>query len=131
MKNKMKTPVGFWLTIGAAVFALVGVIVYSTVMNTKMGCFATNAIAVVICVLGLAGTKLIGNKEIPNWAPCIAAVLIGYTMVSSASVMVDAIGYVVSGLYLFSDIQTYVIFLAVDFIALALNAAAGFLKLVE
>ena len=45
--------------------------------------------------------------------------------------MLDAFGYVVSGLYQFSQIKSYVIYAVIVVIAMTLNVVAGFTGLVE
>lgn len=127
MKNTGKAAVGFYIAILAAVVSLGSIGIYTTVMNTKTECFVLLAAAVVIGLIGVFGSKLTGGMEIFQWMPCVAAVLVGYGAFSSASAMVDAIGYVVAGLYLFSDIQTYVVFAGCAVAAILLNIIAGFL----
>lgn len=72
-----------------------------------------------------------GAKELLNWAGPVNAVVTALTAIISCSIMLDAFGLVVSGLYQFSQIRSYVIYAAVVAIAMILNVAAGFTGIVE
>ena len=75
--------------------------------------------------------KIAGAKELINWAAPVNAVVTALTAIMSCSLMLDAFGYVVSGLYQFSQIKSYVIYAVIVVIAMTLNVVAGFTGLVE
>jgi hypothetical protein len=129
MKKQSKVSTGFYLDVVATVLLIAALAAYVTVMNTRLLCFAAMAVGLLFGVIGPVGIKLAGGKELLQWMPCVAAVLAGFAAMSSATVMVDPIGYVVSGLYLFSDIQSYVIYLALAVAAIVLYLIAGFVRL--
>ena len=116
-KTTGEKKIGFYLVMAAAVLSLVSMLIYRTVLS-QLG-------------LVLAGMKMTGAKELLNWAGPVNAVVTALTAIISCSIMLDAFGLVVSGLYQFSQIRSYVIYAAVVAIAMILNVAAGFTGIVE
>ena len=75
--------------------------------------------------------KIAGAKELINWAAPVNAVVTALTAIMSCSLMLDAFGYVVSGLYQFSQIKSYIVYAVIVVIAVILNVVAGFTGIVE
>ena len=122
---------GFYLLMIAAILSLASMVLYNTVLNRLGIVYGLSVITVVIAVLAFAGEKVLGSNELLNWMAPVNAVITALTAIISCSVMLDAFGYVVSGLYQFSQIQSYVIYAVVVVIAMVLNVAAGFTGIVE
>ena len=117
----MKKSIGFYIGVIAAI---VSVVMYGSSLNTSQNAYIfLIAAAAVALVAAILGAKLPG---ICNWggaaAAALAAVGIGY----SITVMADAIGYVVSGLYSFDTLQGWIRFMIVAGISWLLYIIAGF-----
>ena len=122
----MKKAAGFYVVLVSAVLALVSVFLYSGAMITVSNTRIMLIISVIVAALALAlAGKL--SPAITGWAGPICAVLTGLGIFFSVNVMADPIGYVISGLYVFSDIQGYIIFMVVAIIAMILDIVAGFM----
>ena len=94
--NKTKKSIGLYLTLVAGIIAIVEAIFYGKVMYTFQPVYYFLAGAIVLAVLSFV---LVGfNKVITGFIPVVNAVLMASAAVWSASVMVNQIGYVVSGL---------------------------------
>lgn len=130
-KTVGKRRFGFYLLMIAAILSLASMVLYNTVLNRLGIVYGLSVITVVIAVLAFAGEKVLGANELLNWIAPVNAVITALTAIISCSVMLDAFGYVVSGLYQFSQIQSYVIYAVVVVIAMVLNVAAGFTGIVE
>ena len=122
---------GFYLVIAAAILLLASLVIYRNVLSQMQIVYVLSVITVVIAVLAFVGEKVLGANELLNWVAPLNAVITALTAIISCSVMLDAFGYVVSGLYQFSQIQSYVIYAVVVIIAIVLNVAAGFTGIVE
>lgn len=121
--------VGFYITVAATVLALVSLILYASVSGKAAEVIPLLIAAVVVEVLLVVASKVIGNKPVLNLASSICAVLLGYALVQSFNPQLDAIGYVVSGLYTFDQIQPFVNFVIVVAIAFLLYIVASFMNL--
>lgn len=123
----MKRGLGYYVVALSAILALVSIFLYSgamiTVSNTRI--MLIISVVVAACALVL-GTKL--PPAVSGWVGPVCAVLTGLGIFLSVNVMADPIGYVYSGLYVFSDIQGYVVFAVVAGIAMLLDIIAGFMN---
>ena len=128
-KTTGEKKIGFYLVMAAAVLSLVSMLIYRTVLSQLGMVYGLSVIPAIVAVL--AGMKMTGAKELLNWAGPVNAVVTALTAIISCSIMLDAFGLVVSGLYQFSQIRSYVIYAAVVAIAMILNVAAGFTGIVE
>ena len=130
MKDYMaKKTVGFYITVLATILVIVGLIMYTSVSGQTGEVMPLLAAAIVVEVLLIVLSKVIGNKPVLNLASSINAVLLGYVIVQSFNPQLDAIGYVVSGLYTFDQIQPFVNFVIVAAIAFLLYIVASFMNL--
>jgi hypothetical protein len=118
--------IGCYFVLISAVLSIVSLIIYGTVLHKMTAVFVLTILAVVLAVVAIVGSK--NDNPIFSWVTCVNAALMGLTAAVSANVMVDAIGYVVSGLNTFDTIQSYIVYLVVAVVAMVLDIIAGFLK---
>ena len=119
----MKKSVGFYIEILAAIVGIVSIVMYGSSMVTTQKTYVFLVAAVVVA---LAGALLAPKMPICNWAAPVAAALAAAGIGWGVTVMADPIGYVISGLYTFADIQGWVIFVAVAGVAWLLYLVASF-----
>lgn len=121
--------VGFYISVVACVLALVALVLYLS--TTGALALVIGLLVAVICVevLLIVVSKVIGNKPVLNLASSINAVLLAFAIVTSFNPQLDPIGYVVSGLYTFEQIQPFVNFVIVVAISFLLYIVASFMNL--
>lgn len=124
-ETKAKKSFGFFILAIAAIAAIVGIVLYGSSYSTTPKAYGFMIAAVVVAVLALIVGLVTGNR-ISNWAGVIAAALMAAGLGWSLTVMVDAIGYVISGLYQFSTLQSYITFAICGGIAWLLFVVSGF-----
>lgn len=125
--NKKKAG-GFYLTLVAAVLAIVGVILYGSVMYKMNAVYILLAAAI---VLGILAVILTGKTAAVNLIPVVNAVLMASAAVWSANLMVNQIGYVIAGLDGVDTIQSFIVFCVLAVIAMLLNIVASFMPMVK
>ncbi len=118
MKNKS---VGFYLTLAAAVLMLVGLPFYAQSAYAITTVYIMTVI-VAVAVVGMFLTK----GEIANGLCIVGTVAAAAAVIFSFSTQLDAIGYVLSGLYTFSQIQGFVVFAVLAIIGWILLIVASF-----
>ena len=123
--NKKKAG-GFYLTLAAAVLALVGVILYGSVMYRMNAVYVLLAAAI---ILGALVFVLTGKTVLANLLPVVNAVLMASAAVWSASLMVNQIGYVISGLDGIDTIMSFIVLCVLAVIAMLLYIVASFLPM--
>ena len=121
--------VGVYISVVACVLARVALVLYLSTTGALTLVIGLLCAAIVVEVLLIVVSKVIGNKPVLNLASSINAVLLGYAIVTSFNPQLDAIGYVVSGLYTFEQIQSFVYFVIVAAIAFLLYIVASFMNL--
>lgn len=121
--------VGFYISVVACVLALVALVLYVPTAGALSLVIGLLIAAIVIEVALIAVSWVIGNKAFLNLASSINAVLLGYAIVTSFNPQLDAIGYVVSGLYTYDQISGFVNFVIVVAIAFLLYIVASFMNL--
>ena len=121
--------VGFYITVVATVLAIVGLVMYFSVSGQAAEVIPLFIAAIVVEVLLVVLSKVMGNKPVLNLASSINAVLLGFALVQSFNPQLDAIGYVVSGLYTYDQISGFVNFVIVAAIAFMLYIIASFMSL--
>lgn len=124
--NKTKKAMGYYLTIAAAVLAIVGALLYGSVMYKLTLVYGFLAAAI---VLGVVTAVFAGKHKLVNIIPIINGALMASAAVWSASLMVNQIGYVVSGLDGVETIQSFIIFCVICVIGMILNIVASFLPM--
>ena len=130
-KTTGEKKVGFYLVIAAALLSLVSLLVYRTVLSQLGMVYGLSVIPAIVVVMVMARVKIAGAKELINWAAPVNAVVTALTAIMSCSLMLDAFGYVVSGLYQLSQIKSYIVYAVIVVIAMILNVVAGFTGIVE
>lgn len=125
--NKKKAG-GFYLTIAAAVLAIVGVVLYGSVMYKMNEVYILLAAAI---LLGVLAFVLTGKNSIANLIPVVNAVLMASAAVWSANLMINQIGYVIAGLDGMDTIQSFVVFCVIAVIAMLLNIIASFMPMAK
>lgn len=121
--------VGFYITVLATVLAIVGLVMYISVSGKAAEVIPLFIAAIVVEIALVVLSKVIGNKPALNLASSINAVLLGFALVQSFNPQLDAIGYVVSGLYTYDQISGFVNFVIVAAIAFVLYIIASFMSL--
>ncbi len=118
MKNKS---VGFYLTLAAAVLMLVGLPFYAQSAYAISTVYIMAAI-VAVAVVGMFLTK----GEIANGLCIVGTAAAAAAVIFSFSTQLDPIGYVVAGLYTFSQIQGFVVFAVLAIVGWILLIVASF-----
>ena len=113
----------------ATVLAIVGLVMYFSVSGQAAEVIPLFIAAIVVEVLLIVLSKVMGNHPVLNLASSINAVLLGFALVQSFNPQLDAIGYVVSGLYTYDQISGFVNFVIVAAIAFLLYIIASFMSL--
>lgn len=121
--------VGFYITVLATILAVVGLVLYVSTSNALTLVMVLLGIAIAVEVVLIVVSRVIGNKPVLNLASSINAVLLGFALVQSFNPQLDAIGYVVSGLYTYDQISSFVNFVIVAAIAFLLYIVASFTNL--
>lgn len=126
MKNKT---LGFYFTVAASVLAAISLILYRPVTGALTLVYELVAAAIVVELLLVILSKVLGNKGIFNLASSICAVLMGGGFIMSFSTQLDAIGYVLSGLYSMNQIIPFVTFAGFAGASMVLYIIASFMDL--
>lgn len=121
--------IGFYITVVATVLAIVSLVLYASTTGALSLVYGLICAAIVVEVLLIVLSKVMGNKPMLNLASSVCAVLLGYAFVTSFNPQLDAIGYVVSGLYTFDQIRTFVIFAVFLAVTFLLYIVASFMDL--
>ena len=126
--NKNKKSIGLYLTLVAGIIAIVEAVYYGKVMYTFQPVYYFLA-AIVLAVLSFV---LVGfNKVITGFIPVVNAALMASAAVWSASVMVNQIGYVISGLDGMDTIMSFIIFCSLAVVGMIINIVASFLPVAK
>ncbi|WP_373214523.1 hypothetical protein [Ruminococcus sp. 5_1_39BFAA] len=125
--NKKKAG-GFYLTIAAAVLAIVGAVLYGSVMYKMNEVYILLAAAI---VLGVLAFVLAGKTALVNLVPVVNAALMASAAVWSANLMVNQIGYVIAGLDGMDTIQGFIVFCVIAVVAMLLNIIASFMPMAK
>ena len=127
--NKNKKSIGLYLTLVAGIIAIVEAVYYGKVMYTFQPVYYFLAAAIVLAVLSFV---LVGfNKVITGFIPVVNAALMASAAVWSASVMVNQIGYVISGLDGMDTIMSFIIFCSLAVVGMIINIVASFLPVAK
>ena len=121
----MSKKIGFFILFAAVVVDLVAIFLYGSSYATTQSAYIWMGVAAAIgLVAAFAGSKL---PKVCNWGPALAGAAMAAGVAYGATVMSDPIGYYISGLYQWSELQGWVTFTAVGVIALVLFWVAGFM----
>ncbi len=128
-KSKVKLSAGFFISCLAIIVSIVGLALYGKAYNTSQQAYTLLIAAVVVEVLSTAGA--LKFPKVFNWGAPIAGLLAAAGLVYSATVMVDPIGYVVSGLYESSTLSGFITFAVVAGVGWLLYLVASFTGLAK
>ena len=127
MKNKLGF--GAYMSIVAAILAVVGCILYRSVLHTYQPVYYMLIGAAAAVVIGLLLAKVLPG--VANYIPIIMSFLLFSAIVWATSKMVDQLGYVVAGLEPVSTVISYFIFVGFTLAAGFVAIIASFLKFGE
>ena len=127
---KAKKSVGFFVLAVAAIASVISIILYGSAMNKATSAYGFMIAAAVVACAALV-LALVKGSKIANWGGALAAVLMMAGLGWSLTVMVDAIGYVISGLYQFSLLQSYITFAICGGVAWLLFLISSFMSVVK
>ena len=120
----MKKTLGFYITLIAALLGVVSIIMYGSSLNTSKNAYGFMIAAAVIAILvALGAAKFPG---LCNWGAVVAAALAATGIAYSITVMSDAIGYVISGLYSADTLSSWIRFIVVACISWLFYVIAAF-----
>lgn len=122
-----KKTLGFYLTAAAALLSVIGLIFYRSAMAGVSGVFTLVMIAVAVEIIMVIATAVIGNKKILELSSSICAVVMAGALIMSFIPQVDNLGYLVSGLYSFSDMKSFILYAVFALAALICYIAASFM----
>lgn len=127
MKNTKKAG-AFYLTALTVILAVVGLFLYKSVMYKLTMVYGFLA---AVIVLGVLGILLAGKTAIANVVPVLNAALMACAAVWSANLMVNQIGYVISGLDGIDTIQSFIVFCALAVVGMLINIIASFMPMAK
>ena len=120
----MKKSFGLFVELIAAIVGIVSIVMYGGSLVKTQNTYIFLIAAVVVAVIAAIGAQK--NPGVCNWGAPIAAALAAAGIGYSITVMSDAIGYVISGLYTMDEIRGWVNFMIAACIAWLLYMIAGF-----
>ena len=123
---KAKKSIGFFIIAVAAVVGIVGIALYGKSYSTNSKAYGFMIAAVIVAAVALVIGQVAGKAAIVNWGGVCAAALMAAGLGWSLTVMVDAIGYVISGLFQFSTLQSYITYAICAGIGWLLYLVSGF-----
>ena len=122
-----KFGLGYYFSLVASVVSLIACAVYASVMYTQPSVYVflvlTVVTSAVVMIMGRGGSL----NMITDYLPVVNAALNGLAAGFGVSLMVNQIGYVISGLDGMETIMTFIIFEVVVVVALILNIIASFM----
>ena len=126
----MKASIGSYILAGGAAVSLAAVILYRSAYSTSSNAYIFIIAGIVVAVLAALGSMKSGTKLL-NWCGPVASCLMAVGLAWSLTSMVDAIGYVISGLYNASTLTTYITFCVVGGIGWLLYVLSSFTGVVK
>ena len=127
MKNKLGF--GAYMSIVAAILALVACLLYRKVMYTYQPVYYMLIGTAVAAVVGILLAKVLPGAA--NYIPIVMSFLLFSAMVWGTSLMVNQLGYVIAGLDGVNTIISYFIFIGFTLAAGVVALIASFLKFGE
>lgn len=127
MKNKLGF--GAYMSIVAAILALVACLLYRKVMYTYQPVYYMLIGTAVAAVVGILLAKVLPG--VANYIPIVMSFLLFSAMVWGTSLMVNQLGYVIAGLDGVNTIISYFIFIGFTLAAGVVALIASFLKFGE
>ena len=131
MKYLENKAIGFYFSILGAVLALAGIIVYRQAKNTEPLIMTLLASVVLLQAAAVVFLAFVRGRKAVNLVIMADAVLVAAALVLSFRTQVDALGYVVSGLYGFETVKSYgfsAVFMLISLIMYWIASYHGFEK---
>lgn len=131
MKYLENKAIGFYFSILGAVLALAGIIVYRQAKNTEPLIMTLLAAVVLLQTAAVVFLAFVRGRKAVNLVIMADAVLVAAALVLSFRTQVDALGYVVSGLYGFETVKSYgfsAVFMLISLIMYWIASYHGFEK---
>ena len=125
--NLSKKKAGSYISLAAAIVLIVSIILYGSVMHPYAYTTALLWPAVICAALGF----ILSDRAVGSLMPVAAAVLVSLAAVYGISLMVNQIGYVISGLDDINTISGTIRFEIAAVIALILSILASFLPMAK
>lgn len=130
MKEYMsKKTAGFYLTILAAILAVIGIINYSFARSALGIVFGFAIAAVVVEVLLIVLSKILGNKWYLDLSSTVCAVLMMIAVAMSLTNQVESLGFFIVGMYSLRDVLSLLLFVGFGLASVILFTVASFMKL--
>lgn len=124
-----KKSVGFYLTVIAALAALIGLVNYISASGATLNVMILTGAALVMEILMIIGMAAFGNRLVLNLFPTAAAVLMAAAVAFSFQTQVDGLGFLISGMYSFNDLKNFLIFAICGLIAAVLYVISSFMDM--
>lgn len=124
---KMKRTIGFYITVLAAIAAVAGLVCYNTAQNKLSIVTALTAAAIIVVAAAIILSMTMGFKSWMNLTAMAGALLMAGALVESFTTQLDALGYLVAGLYTLDQVIGFLRFAALAAVALLLFIIASFM----
>lgn len=121
-----KKSVGFYLTVIAAVAAVIGVINYISASGATESVMILTAAAVIIEILMIIGLAVVKSRFVLNLFPTVCAILMSAAVAFSFNTQVDGLGFLISGMYSFDDMKNFLLFAGFGVLAAVLYIISSF-----
>lgn len=123
-----KKTVGFYLTVLAMVLSAAGLLSYSAAENTVSIVYILAGCAIAVGILLVVLTYFAGNRPIFDLFASASAVFMAFALAISFYSQLDAIGYVVAGLYPTDKIKKFAVFAILSLVSVLLCCIASFMN---
>ena len=121
--------IGFYITVLAAIVAAAGLICYSSAQNKLPIVNVLTAAAVVVVAALIILSRVMGFKSWMNLAAMLGAFLMAGALVQSFTTQLDALGYLVAGLYTMDQVIGFLRYAVLAAVSLLLFIIASFTDL--
>ena len=124
-----KKSVGFYLTVIAAIAAVIGVINYISASGATESVMILTAAAVIVEILMIIGLAVLKSRFILNLFPAACAILMSAAVAFSFNTQVDGLGFLISGMYSFDDMKNFLLFAGFGMLAAVLYIISSFMDM--
>ena len=124
-----KKSVGFYLTVIAAIAAVIGVINYISASGATASVMILTAAAVIVEILMIIGLAVLKSRFILNLFPAACAILMSAAVAFSFNTQVDGLGFLISGMYSFDDMKNFLLFAGFGVLAAVLYIISSFMDM--
>ena len=124
-----KKSVGFYLTVIAAIAAVIGVINYISASGATASVMILTAAAVIVEILMIIGLAVLKSRFILNLFPAACSILMSAAVAFSFNTQVDGLGFLISGMYSFDDMKNFLLFAGFGVLAAVLYIISSFMDM--